>query len=1611
MQRMFRTIIRSTLVVLISCVGTTALVAQASSPHTASIAAAAESGKFPRVFEEPLLADGQASRAQTKLMLNALHAYREQSDPADLGRFEVLLKAWPDLPWRVSLQTNLGLTYYHYGYFSRAISAWEDAWRRGKSLRQPEQRAVVDRAVGELIRMYARIGRADRVEALLKELEKRPVNGSATEMVAGAREGLWVMRNEPGISYLCGPMALRSILATGTTSSGPSSSVVTQARPGALSVLDAYRSKPNGVSLNEVDALARQTGLDLVVAYRDGAQDIPLPAVVHWKVNHYAAIVDEKDGRYHLKDPTFGTDLWISRDALDSESSGYFMIPSEVARKPGWRAVAMEEGKRVRGMGYPSSGDSDAYTPDDDKECDPCNPGKGMAHANVHSMLVSLNIQDTPVGTNPPYGPKPKVTFTYNQRESLQPTSPRYSNVGPKWTFNWLSYIQDDPTLAGAKVKRYVAGGGGLNYSGYNSSTGMFAAERRQRATLVKTANNPVRYERRLPDGGVEIYAQSDGSTAYPRKVLLSQVKDPVGNTLTLNYDWQTRLVSLKDATGGKTSFVYDNPGNPLLITQVIDAAGRKAKLDYDARGRLVRIVDPAGMASEFTYAAGDFIDSMTTPYGTSRFAYGESGVGRWLELTDPSGATERVEYRRQTAEIPSSDAKVPVGMRLANSRLDARNTFYWDKEAHAQHRGDYTKARIKHWLYGQNNANITSGVLESIKYPLESRIWFNYPGQSGFNNNGVSEKPSLKGRVLSDGTTQIERYVYNSAGSLIQYTDPRGRELHLEYAANQIDLLKIKRRTSTGFVTLGSYTWNELHRPTSYIDAAGNMTRWSYNRRGQLASVINPLGERYNYIYHGNGHLWRIVNPYHRAQGFFEFDNAGRLAKHTDSQGMEVAYFYDDLDRLTRIDYPQSARSETFQWSRLDLAGWQRRDGRHTTYTYDNLGRRLSEVMSGVSSGGTGNDQIQYGYDRAGRLTSLTDGNGNVTTWQRDIQGRVIAKTYADGKVEKYGYETATSRLFDVTDELGQRRIYTYHQDNLLRSKGYFRPKFPTPNVVFGYDEYFPRLTSMYDGIGTTYYGYAAKPSGGLGQDNLVSEDGPFTNDTIAYTYDRLGRVTKRSIGTQVETFAYDKLGRRVSHSSPLGDASYSYLGDSGQQLQQTWSGSPLTSLRQYLPNEQMRQLEKLTHIGSGWRDEQGFANDAAERIVSITRTSDAGSDQAITETHDYDHRDRLLRTQMHGQGSIGYDFRYTRDAADNIVEQQLTTSGPQSTPVNVVNQIDKPGYRYDANGSLLSDGDREYTWDAENRLVQVKNLTSGASGKLEPGQITRFRYDGLSRLAVVTETPPSLSTDPETRYLWCGSSLCQARNSRDMLLTAYFEDGQILEGRAEYYVKDSLGSVIGRSTGSGPLQRLHYTPYGGNRSTPDDPQPSPANSNGTLARGFAQLHWHQASGLYLALYRAYDPESGRWLSRDPIGERGGINLYAYVEGNPISLHDAKGLAAEGAAVGASVGAVAGGAVGTIAGGLGGSVIPGFGTVGGGLAGATEGALWGAAGGAAVGSLIQDAYNWCTEDDESETDRNCEALYQSSLQTCAGLSGRKKFSCFEAARENREQCYRERGR
>ena len=74
-----------------------------------------------------------------------------------------------------------------------------------------------------------------------------------------------------------------------------------------------------------------------------------------------------------------------------------------------------------------------------------------MAVPSVHLMLVSLNIVDEPVGYAPPAGPAVRFTVRYNQRDAFQPANFMYSNLGPKWTFDWLSYITDDPTKSQAE--------------------------------------------------------------------------------------------------------------------------------------------------------------------------------------------------------------------------------------------------------------------------------------------------------------------------------------------------------------------------------------------------------------------------------------------------------------------------------------------------------------------------------------------------------------------------------------------------------------------------------------------------------------------------------------------------------------------------------------------------------------------------------------------------------------------------------------------------------------------------------------------------------------------------------------------------------------------------------------------------------------------------------------------------------------------------------------------------------------------------------------------------------------------------------------------------------
>jgi RHS repeat-associated protein len=1425
-------------------------------------------------FEEPLIATASTSRKEDEALSLAIKAYLKRSSPDDFQSLDVFLSDYPRSGWRVALLTNLGLSYYHYGYFSKAIDAWEMAWKAGKPVTEPRGKALVDRAIGELVRMHARLGHAERLEALIKELGSRQVTGPATEALTGAKEGLWMMRHEPGVAYLCGPMALKNLLLS------------TKAPIKQVHFLDAYRSGPHGVTLAEVAGLADEAKLSYRLVFREANQTVPVPSIVHWKVSHFAAIVGETQGRFHIEDPTFGTDLWITHAALDSESSGYFLVPGEQPNSE-WRDVTSAEAAQVIGMGFTGSNDPTATTPQDDT-AQGNNPNCGLCGYDFTEMTVSLNLSDTPVGYTPPKGPDVHVKLTYSQREASQPANFSFFNVGQKWTLNWLTYIQDDPTLAGANVMRLVAGGGAVNYTGYSNATGAFTPETRDASVLVRTSGNPITYQRKLSDGSLEVYSRSNGATGYPRLVFLTQLVDPAGNAVSLNYDGQLRLTSLTDATGRSTTFSYGLGSRPLLVTTITDPFGRSAQITYDANGRLSQITDVLGLTSQFSYDASSLINKMVTPYGTTQFAYGSTdGNERFLQATDPLGHTERLEYLQGAPGIPFSDppGTVPDGIQDPfNIYLNGRNTFYWDKHAYQVAAGDYTKARIKHWTHLATNTNLTTHPVESIKFPFENRIWMNYENQVQ-NNPGLGtavsgslDRPTRIGRVLDDGTTQLTQFTYNSLGRVTDAIDPVGRETQFVYDTNQIDLLQVKQKTSpSGFSTIAQFTYNGQHRPLTYTDAAGQITTYLYNSAGQLTLVTDSLGEVTKYTFDGLGRLTQIVNPNNQTAASFSYDAFDRLASRTDSEGYTVSYIYDALDRLTRQTYPDGTTRQN-TWTNLDLTSVKDRQGRTTQYSYDAV-RQLVAVTDPLGH------VTKTGRFENGLLKTLTDPNNNVTTWNIDVEGRVTSKVYADGKIFTNAYENTTSRLKSVTDPLAQVKQYTWTLDNELAGITYSNVVNATPSVAFKYDPYFRRVTSMTDGSGSNQYHY--QPAGALGALKIRQEAGAHQIDNVAYQYDALGRVTARKVDFTTETFAYDSLGRLISDTNELGQFDLNYLGQTAQMTSRQIHGGTLGTTWTYDTNANDRRLKTITNPGVT-RSYQ-YTTTPENLITQIAESASGGSAFAPqTWNYTYDSADRLLQASASG----GSQYVYGYDPADNITSS-TSTSPPASNigAYNSLNQITAFGGRpfiYDANGNLTDDGVRTYKWDAENRLINV-------ALKAQPSQNTSFVYDGLGRRVAIVAANGTTST--ATHYLWCGRSLCQSRTG-NVVARHYYSEGEALPGNGTllYYTHDHLGSVrdvvaIQTATSAAAFD---YDPYG-----------NLIRSAGTVSTDFhyAGMFYEQNSGLYLTRYRIYDPKAGRWLSRDPIGEAGGANTYAYVRGRPLSRTDRLGLCTNWWLVGGGLG------------------------------------------------------------------------------------------------------------
>jgi YD repeat-containing protein len=657
-----------------------------------------------RAFERPLVPIGTATVEENQALAAMLAQYVKRSQREDQSLVLDFLNQHPKSAWRPALLLNLGIYWREHGHFSKAIDAWQESWEASKGATDIRGETLANQALGQLLQIYTWVDAYDKLESLLSEIGNRRLMGGITETVSSARLAIWISKNRPGEGSKCGPYALQQLLS------------ITQTNAAIDKIFEARASR-QGFSLADLKQLAIESGMKYQMAKWAPGSEIPTNSVVHLKLNHYGALLKKDGDRYLMRDRSFlrqyGNELWLNQDALAEESDGYFLVP-EGPLPAGWQSVSAEEGQKVWGSGQTFGPDTTAFGPNDCLLCTFLN-SFNMARANAHVMLVSLHITDTPLYYQPAVGPQIQFNITYNQRDPTE-QSPLISNLGPKWTFDWNTFICDIGAAGsrpvGSEVTCYGSGGGETVYSMVNPATGQYSTNRDGNSLQYNTGTDT--YVLTFTDGSQQVFGKSIWpANSATRQVFLTKFIDPAGNYVTLNYDGMGRIAGVNDALGQTTTLYYDLSSDPYKITRVVDPFNRTAVFGYDELGRLRSSTDMIGMASVFGYDTGDFINTLTTPYGVSTFSYSEQGYTRTLLMTDPNGDREYLVYNDYNSNVPSSEpaSAYPSGVpNLHNDWLNYRNTYYYDKKAMSLYGSDilsasppadvWTHAKIYHWLH-----------------------------------------------------------------------------------------------------------------------------------------------------------------------------------------------------------------------------------------------------------------------------------------------------------------------------------------------------------------------------------------------------------------------------------------------------------------------------------------------------------------------------------------------------------------------------------------------------------------------------------------------------------------------------------------------------------------------------------------------------------------------------------------------------------------------------------------------------------------------------------------------------------------------------------------------
>jgi RHS repeat-associated protein len=549
---------------------------------------------------------------------------------------------------------------------------------------------------------------------------------------------------------------------------------------------------------------------------------------------------------------------------------------------------------------------------------------------------------------------------------------------------------------------------------------------------------------------------------------------------------------------------------------------------------------------------------------------------------------------------------------------------------------------------------------------------------------------------TYEDGSGQVTQYAYNSSGQLISFTDANSNTTTMTYTGTasatiggtkttgNVLTLTVHDAGLTGGQKAINYTvltGDTLSSIATNLAAAvsADTSLQAIGVSATAAGTIITLSSTsvnvttYTQSVTGTetialgtntfGFLTKIDGPLAGTNDAttFTYDSVGRLASRTDSESYTVAYSYDNADRLTQTTYPDGT-SEQIVYDRLDAVFKKDRIGRWSQDSFD----MLDQISVETDPLGR---QTQYTWCSCGSLMSLTDGNGHTTSWQHDLQGRIVQKNYPDGSSVKYAWDTFISRIRKRTDALGQNTYYTLNSDNTPFQVGYLNAVNATAPVTYNWDNNFKRLSSVgksdWGTISYTYNSYIA-PGGaattGGGQLQLVHNN-VIPNSDITYTFDALGRTTNRSINStsNSDSWTYDSMSRITNETNALGSFGYNYVDDVSGSSKGTTRLSSIT-----YPNSQVTNFNWYPNIGD-------------QRLQGITNLKTSGGSLLSQFNYGYDSAGQITQWQQQQNGNnLFYNLGY--DQAGQLTSAQAGSGGPQSPPANEFY------YGYDAGANRTS-------------------------------------------------------------------------------------------------------------------------------------------------------------------------------------------------------------------------------------------------------------------------------------------------------------------------------------